>query len=306
VPIWQLFAGVLALALIVMGAVVLRTSRRPSRVVFVLQVVPIPAAGFLYFVLQAGAGPELTLLTWISTFLVVFGLFPAFYSRRALQDWRSTVVTPAHVTFVNRHVLAARICLVLGASGYVFMFEPWFGIANLAGNALWVAMWIPKRWRAKTYEVSAEVRHSPERVLHVLFDPSYWMRYQVDLEAVTAYPAGPLAVGSEFTTRRTFSGSSTEASTLTGSSETRYRVTAMTASALTTVILDGGGTVTTEVERAGPAARVTARAGWRVSVVSAILGQALETKAAIASRREVSLRSYQKLDDLLRDLPPTD
>jgi hypothetical protein len=298
---WQFFAAGIVLFLIARGALNLRQSRRLTEIVFVLLLVPIPAAGFILFALHPGPPPELTLLTWVSSFLVVLGLYPAFYGRHALQHWRSSTVTPARITFVNRHILMARSCFVLGVSGYVSMFEPWFGIANLVATALWVAIWIPERWRAKKFEISAEVRATPEATFRHLIDASNWARYQADLQEVTTHPDGPLALGSEFTTRRSLASNSPQPSLGPASLEATFKVTAMTSTSFTTVLQGRKDSGTTELQPAQSATRVTGRGVWLLPITDAILGQALEMQAAIAARRQMSLESYKKLDQALAD-----
>jgi hypothetical protein len=296
---WQLFAAGIALFLIARGALNLRQSRRLTEVAFVLLLVPIPTAGFILFALHPGLAPELSLLTWVSSFLVVLGLYPAFYGRHALQDWRSSTVTPARITFVNRYILVARSCFVLGVSGYVSMFEPWFGIANLVATALWVAIWIPERWRVRKFEISAEVRATPEATFRHLIDPSSWARYQADLHEVTTHPDGPLALGSEFTTRRSLPTNSPQPSLGPASLEATFRVTAMTSTSFTTVLLGRKDSATTELQPAQSATRVTGRGVWLLPITDAVLGLALEMEAGITVRRQLSLQNFKRLDELL-------
>jgi len=253
----------------------------------------------LFFLIQPGLAPELSLLTWISTFLVVLGLYPAFYGRRALQDWRSESVTTARITFVNRHIVVARYCLVLGVSGYVAQFEPWFGVANLAANAVWVAIWIPKRWRAKEFGVSAGVRADPETTFRFLIDPSNWTRYQSDLEAVIAHPEGPLGLGSEFTTRRRFATASSGSPPTPTSLEAHFKVIAMTSKSFTAGLLGRGDRSTTDVQKSGFATRVTGRGYWLLPVTDALLGHALEMQTSLKARTATSLQNYRRLDEIL-------
>jgi len=297
VQAWQLFAAAIAVALVIGAALALRKTRRPSQVAFVLLVTPVPTAGLLLFALLPGSPPEVTWLTWISSLLVALGLYPAFYGRRALQEWPSSTLTPVHLTFVNRHVVVARACLVLGISGYVFMFEPWFAVANVAATVIWVAIWIPEGWRLKKYETSAEIRATPEAVFRFLIDTSNWVRYQAGLEAVTATPDGPLTLGSEYTTRRSLVTDPPPLAPV--SVEQRFKVIAMTDRSFTAVVPGQQGRAGFELQSVQAATRLTARSEWLLPFSDAILGYALEMEAAIDARRQVMLQDFKRLDELL-------
>jgi hypothetical protein len=296
---WQLFAAAIAFALIFIGAVALRKNRRPTQIWFVLLAVPIPTAGLIVFALHPGPPPEISLVTWISSFAVALGIYPTFYGRRAMRTWQSATVTPADVTFVNRYSLAASLCFVLGVSGCVFMFEPWFGLANLVAIVVWVAIWIPTRWRTRRFETSAEIRAMPEATFRFLIEPSNWVRYQTDLEAVTAHPDGPLALGTEFTIRRSVAGRSSASSPWPRSVEARHRITAMTSRSFTAVMIGRSDTSTTEVQSVESGTRVIWRFDWVLPFTDALLGLALEMPRAIAMRRETSLRSLERLDEVI-------
>jgi hypothetical protein len=65
VVIWQLFAGIAATALLATTIRLPRKSRRPSQILLVLLLVPIPAAGFVLYAIDPGPLPSVTLATWL-------------------------------------------------------------------------------------------------------------------------------------------------------------------------------------------------------------------------------------------------
>ena len=296
--IWQIFAGGVALVLVARALILLRKSRRASQVVLAL-LFAIPAAGFALYSVWPGPPPEATWVTWLSTVFVVLGLYPAFYGRRALRRWGSETVTRHYLTFVNRYVLAARAFLAVGLSGYVFMFEAWFGIACLAATALWVVVWIPVRWRAVRFEVSAEIAAAPAVTVGFLVDPSNWHRYLTDLESVSTDPTGPLAMGSEITARQRFPTDASKPGSGSGSVEERSRITAITDTSFTAMTLDGAGVTTTEVHAINGKTLLTVRSQAHVPFTDALLGLALEMPAALAARRDRSRRNFERLNEVL-------
>ena len=300
--IWQIFAGGAALLLLARALLVVRSSRRASQVVLAL-LFAIPAAGFALYSVWPGPPPELTWLTWLSTLLIVLGLYPAFYGRSALRRWGSETVTRHYLTFANRHVLASRTSLGLGLSGYVSMFEPWFGIACLAAIAMWFVVWIPVRWRTVKFEVSAEIAAAPEVTFGFLIDPSNWHRYLTEVEAVSTDPPGTLEVGSEIMARQRFPTDASKPGSGSGSLEERSRITAMTGTSFTQMSLYGVGITTTEVLASHEKSLLTVRSQGIVAFTDALLGLALEMPTALAARREMSLRNFERLNGLLA--PPS-
>jgi len=296
--IWQIFAGGAALLLLARALLVVRSSRRASQVVLAL-LFAIPAAGFALYSVWPGPPPELTWVTWLSTLLIVLGLYPAFYGRSALRRWGSETVTRHYLTFANRHVLASRTSLGLGLSGYVSMFEPWFGIACLAAIAMWFVVWIPVRWRTVKFEVSAEIAAAPEVTFGFLVDPSNWHRYLTEVEAVSTDPTGPLAMGSEITARQRFPTDASKPGSGSGSLEERSRITAITDTSFTAMTLDGAGVTTTEVHAINGKTLLTVRSQAHVPFTDALLGLALEMPAALAARRDRSRRNFERLNEVL-------
>jgi hypothetical protein len=299
VAVWRLFAAFIAVALFAVATWRIVRIRRRSELAGLLLEIPVPALGFLYSAIAGGRMPELDLLTVLATLLIVIGIFPVFISRRAIHLLTAATVDAGGVTTANRYVPAARACLVLGISGYVAIFEPWFGVANLVLAAAWVAAWIPKRWRRLGYEVSVDVPAAPASVFAFLVDPSNWPAFQVDLESVVANPQGPLTVGSEVVTRRVFAYSAAPAKSMPASLESHAVITSLLPGTSFTAAGADGSSSTTEVQPSGSGSRVSVRAQGVTPFTSALLGLALEAPQAIAIRRQTTMQSMERLGEAL-------
>ena len=90
-------------------------------------------------------------------------------------------------------------CLVITVSLLLSLFEPELAIANLAANALWFAVWVPRRLRRFETESTYELDAPRERVFAFIGEPANWPRYNDDVVAVDVRPAGPLTAGSRLT-----------------------------------------------------------------------------------------------------------
>jgi len=299
VVIWQLVAGVVAFALVGAAVLRLRKSRRPSQIMFVLLLVPIPAAGFALYAVNPGPLPTVTLATWVGSILLALAIYPAFWGTRAAELRRASSLSFRDIASINRHSLTWRGCAVLGVTVYLSMFEPWFAVANLALVTAWVAAWIPTARRRTRFEVSAEVRSAAQATMGFLIEPSNWGRYRSDLQAITWKPDGPLMLGTEVTMRRSIPRIGREELVWPGSIDERLRITRITGTSFTAVMLDRKAAVTTDVQSTGSATRITGQSEWTTPFVDAILGLALEEKAAIEAARRSMLQSYERLDGLI-------
>jgi hypothetical protein len=299
--VWGSYAGWLSVGLVVAGAyLVLTMRRRFSRIVFVLLSVPIPAAGLALYALDPGPSPQLNWLTWLAASLIALGLVAPFWRsgmRAAMQPGKS--VTVANVASHNRVSLAARGCGAVGITAYVAIFEPIFGIANLAAICIWIGFCMPRRWRHLGYELSVDLRAQPGEVYRFLLQPSNWPRYQENLELVTPLPDGPLTIGSEVTTRQAvpWSGSGANAKPTWVSITTRFTALEPDAS-YTAVTVGRDDKVTTAMQESGSGTRLTIRADRTLPRAEAILGMMLEYRAQLVARRRVSLKALRRLDEL--------
>ncbi len=297
--VWQLFAACVAVALVALFVLRIVRFRRRSELADLLLTIPIPVLGFLVYAASPGRMPEFNLLTWLATALTVLGLFPVFIGGRAIRALMSATVNAAELRNANRYVLVARAFLALGISGYVGMFEPWFGIANLALLTAWVAIWIPTKWRRLDYQATADIAAPPSSVFAFLVEPLNWKAYQVDLESVEVSPPGPLQVGSEVTTRRKFSMTTAPSKPAPELLESRAVITSLVPGESFTAAGGDGSTSMTEVQTSTAGSRLSVRARGVIPFSSALLGLALEAPPAVAVRRQTTMRSLERLGQAL-------
>jgi hypothetical protein len=295
---WQIFAAIAALALVASAVRLLLSSRKPSQVAFLVLLVPIPVAGFVLYVFVPSQ-PLVTVVTLVTSLLIVLAAYPGVWGWRAGDRWRSATVTAKDITFVNRYVLARRACVLLGVDGYLFVFEPWFAIANLAAIVAWVAIWIPARTRTRQFELSGVVRATPEATFAFLVEPSNWIRYRNDLEDVRAEPDGPLAFGTELTIRRPMPDRATQGSAPPKSYQERLRITVLTGSSFRATFLDRAAVVATDLHPTEAGTTITGRSEWVIPFTDAVLGLGLEERVDIEAGRESLRRNYQRLNELV-------
>jgi hypothetical protein len=299
VAIWQVLAGLIVVALVAAAARLLRRSRRPSQLVLVFLLAPVPVAGFALYALVPGPLPSLTLATWIGSFLLAVTVYPVFCGRRASKLRRASTVTFRDISSVNRHILAWRTCALLAVTAYLFMFEPWFAAANLVAVAAWVAIWIPARRRRKWFEMSGQIRATPEATFAYVVEPSNWSRYRADVQAVTTHPDGPLALGTVVTMRRTIPTTAQGKAAWPGSIQERLTITAMARTSFTATMSDRQAQVSTDVQSIGSATTITGRSEWITPYTDALLGLGLEERGTIEAARQSMRRSYERLDELI-------
>jgi hypothetical protein len=293
---WQIVAGITAVALVLTGASLLRKSRRPNRVLFVLLLVPIPAAGFASYALAPGSPPKFTVVTVVTSILIVLGVSPALYSHIETKGWRGGgTKTIKDVRTVNRYLLARRACGLLGVIGFLFMFEPGFAYSNLAVILVWIAIWIPPRTRVISYEFSGEVRADAQTTFRFMTEPPNWSLHS-RTEIVGADPDGPIAAGTVITLR-TLVSSTGEPADGHWVVE-RSKITAMTGTTLTRESLEHHAKVVSEVRSIGAAAIVTQRGEWIVALTDAILGLKLEYRPQIETAQE----SFRRRIDLMNEV----
>ena len=296
---WQVFAGIVVLALLAITARLLRESRKPSQILFVVLLVPIPAAGFGLYVLDPGPLPTFTVITLVALVLLTLAVWPAFYAfLRTERSQTRRTWTIKDFNTLNRYVLARRACGLLGVSGFLFLFNPWFAYANLAVILAWVAIWIPPGRRVMRLEVTGKVSAAANTTFRFIVEPSNLSRYS-DSVVVSVNPDGPMAVGTELTTHRTMQPTGSDHSGADWLLVEHSKVQALSGTSITTVSLDRQAIRTTDVRSSGSAAVVTQRSEWTVTFTDSILGLWLDQRGEIgAADKEARLR-FDRLSELI-------
>ena len=199
-PAGQLFSGFLAVLLLGVGAIgVVRMSRIPM-LVLLLSLLAIPIVGFATYAVLGGRlhSPDVVYLALpfaLAGLVVLAGGLLVRLMRGPRTSFRS----------MHRAVPVTMIfwpCAVIGMSGVLYVFEPWFAVANLAATTLWLILWIPRPLREVNATSTYTVAAPREKVFAFITDPANWPLYNLELVSATVRPAGPLAAGSEIVMRQ--------------------------------------------------------------------------------------------------------
>ena len=199
-PAGQLVAAFLALVffgLFVLGLV--RFSRVPM-LVMLLSLLGIPTVGFAVYAVTGGAISSPNVITFALAF-AFFGLAVVVVSVIL-----SATAGPAR-TFGSMHralplTLLFWPCAVAAITGLVFFLEPWFAVVNLAANAVWFTIWVPRPFRTVGSHAVYTIAAPREKVFAFITDPANWPLYNPDVVSATVRPAAPLATGSEILMRQ--------------------------------------------------------------------------------------------------------
>jgi hypothetical protein len=260
----------------------------------------IPALGFAVFVVNPVVRPYLTEVAWTSFAFLVVGAALSIWTRRLAQEVAKGVTTAGILERMRRVTIAAHACFLLALSAYLYLFEPAFAVANLAVNAVWVFVWIPRRFRQADIDLSVEVVSQPAATWEFLVDASNALRYQPDLEEVKVSPAGPLQIGSTVMSRRRVPLMRQWLKMTELTMEMRSVVTELVpGSSYTTVADDRGVSSSTEIMPAGDGSLINVRTHFLFSVTQGIAGQMLVMQAGIARSRAISMQSMERLKELL-------
>jgi hypothetical protein len=274
--------------------------RQPLNVVLsMFQVLLVPMLGLAFYVVTVGPPPQSTWLAWPAMALVTVAVVLAVLNIRLNRGLRSGLITYRMLGRQNVLALAVRVCAVLGFTGYLYIFEPPFAVLNIAANAAWALIWVPRRWRAITTEDSIEVAADAGRVWGVLSDPDNWPLWQVGLEAVSSQPAGPLAVGTQLTRRRT-RGFPAPKGRPPATIETRSTIIEMVPGwSFTANSLDRDATTTYELRSGGGGTLIRIRTDQAIPVLQGMLGAGLEIPAAMKTLSASNAQSLARLKELL-------
>jgi hypothetical protein len=274
--------------------------RRPLNVkLSAVQVGLVPMLGLAFYVVTVGPSPQSTWLVWPSLALVTVAVVLALLNIRLNRRLRSGPIT--YRMLARQHVLAlaVRVCAVLGISGYLYILEPPFAILNLAANAAWACLWVPRRWRAISAQDSIEVAADAGRVWGVLSDSASWPLWQVGLAAVSAEPAGRLAVGTRLTSRRTRTLPTPKQGPPPTIESRSTIIELQPGSSYTAKSLDRDATTTFELRPGDTGTLIRTRSDQAISVLAGMLGAGLEIPAATKTFQATTSQSLARLQELI-------
>jgi hypothetical protein len=274
--------------------------RRPmNELVFWFQALLVPTLGLAFYVVTVGPPPQSTWLVWPATALVAVAVLLAILNLRLRRRLGSGVITYRMLAGQHRLAVLVRICAVLGISGYLYVFEPLFGVLNVAANAAWACIWVPRRGRAIITEDSIEVAADAERVWAVLSDPVSWPLWQVGLDAVASRPAGPLVVGAQLTSRRTGGSPPPKAGPPATIESRSVVIDLVPGSSFKARSLDRDALTIFELRPGSAGTLIRARSDQAISVIQGMLGLGLEIPAARRTFDATTAQSLARLKELL-------
>ena len=294
----QVVAALFGAAFAVIFVMGLRRGLAQGFVLFQLSAIPV--LGFAFFVLNPVVRPATPGIIYVEVApVVVMGVVALWWSARR-RKMKDAVTTPATLDLQTRVGVVVVAGFVLIVSTYLWLFEPAFAVANVVAYAVWVLIWIPRPWRKRGVDLSIEVAAPPSRVWQYLVDVSIWPRYYVDLEDVKVSPAGPLQVGSRITSRRRVPLIRPTAKASDLKMELQSVVTELVPGvSYTLAALDRQAATKTEVTATSSGSRIDVRTQLVLSVGDSIAGQLLRWPAGVAQFKANSMRSLERLKELL-------
>ena len=197
---YRVVALLVAVVLVLLGGIAVVRYPRPLMLVPITLLMALPAIAFLVFAFRKDTATEPTVLTWLAFIPVLAGVAAGVGMLVLMRT--SKAYSRATLDLLANGTAVVWAGIVLGLTDVVYLFEPGFALANLALNAVWVALWVPKRLRRLRAISSLEVRAPADAVYRFMADPTNWSLYQDDVESVAVAPEGPIAVGSRVTVRR--------------------------------------------------------------------------------------------------------
>jgi Polyketide cyclase / dehydrase and lipid transport len=302
----QVDAILLAIAIPVIAVLGILRSRRWSHAVLLAQLFLLLEVGAIAYAINPDPETRMTTLLWLAaalTIVDVFVLGRTIYMRRRML---AGPISVAQLDRANQRAGLTRLLTILAVSAVLLNFEPVLGVVNLAANALWTCLWIPRRVRTYGMEVSVEISASPHAVFQYLVDPTTWPLYRSmptsQVQLVTVRPPGPLAVGSQIVTRTSTSpGRYVKAYTIESTTE----VTAMTPDrSYSGVWLDRPSEhVLMQVQDVPAGARIFFELEGVQPYVSGVLGLMLDVRGILAGRRAETILNFARLKQILEAAP---
>jgi hypothetical protein len=296
-PFWQLTAGVLAAVFAVLGAGAFVRTKGPLVAVMVGLLLAVPFAGFMAYSIVPGRKPDLDamLVAWIPASIALAGgvaVVASVAGRRPLTAPRLVAAGIGTVVLWEGVVVAVSIVLA--------QWQPAYAVANIALNAVWLAVWLPSGLRGVGGETTVEILAPKARVFEFLARPSNWPQFDEDAVSATVRPSGDLAVGTEIVQVRRYEAAIRGPRMLPDTVEVVAVVTGLVPEE-SIATRSAAGSATAEYAFAGTAAATALTIRGRVTVPyrAAILGAAIVLWSQRASRAAKARRNLARLKALL-------
>ncbi len=302
---YQLFSAAFAILLLVVWVVVILRYRWWGVVVVSGLSFGLPAIGFAVYVIAPGPSPATGAVVFLVALLYLVMLVALVRRFTIGRKGRPSplIYAPANETQRYMRGVVGRSLAVVWLSSLLFLVEPAFAIANLALNAAWMALWIPRRWRTSQVQNSVLVSVAPQRAFEFVTNLNNWPLYRDDLELVEVTPDGPLASGSEYVARAPIPQSLQ--TTSHRRIESRLRVSAMVpGSSYTITRPDEPGYVSrTDFVPIDTGTRITNTRTMTIPFTQASLGVTLNLPRALSVARAVDARRNARLKEALEQAP---
>jgi hypothetical protein len=298
--LYQFFAASLAIVLVVGWVVLVLRYRWWGVAVVSALTLWLPAVGFAVYALTPGQPPADAVVLYLVALVYLAVIVAAAMRFRVGRKRGPKPLIYASASETRRFQrVGGRALLVLSLSSLVFLAEPGIAVANLALNAAWMAVWIPRRCRTRQVENSVVVSVAPERAFEFVTNLKNWPLYHDDLELVEVTPDGPLAIGSEYVARTAIPQALQDSSHR--QIETRNRVIAMVpGSSYTVTWSDEPGWVSrTDFVQVDSGTRITNKRTMTVSFPQASEGVMLNLPRALAAARVADERRNARLKEVL-------
>jgi len=302
--IWQVFAALLAGALLIAWTWTSVRFRRLSTAFVTSLLLGTAAVGFGAYALSPGPPPQENAVVALTVVLYVAIVVALAVSIRARRKPRTTVYPLADDSRRYRRALIVRTLAVLWFSAMLYLFEPGFALANVAINIVWIAFWIPRQSRIAHYESGTEIAAPPEQVFAFVTDLRNWPRYRDDLELVSQHPDGPLELGTEYAARMNIPAGFQR--TRYRQIESRYRVSSIAPgrSYTTTLVDQPGNHTTTSVEPNEAGTRLMIRSDLLIAFPEACSGGMLVLPLVTRVRRASDAVRFARLKQALGQPAP--
>lgn len=299
----QFEAAILAALLPCAGAIGWARSRRLSHVVLVLQGFLFLEVGAIAYAINPGSAPVMTGLLWFAVGLTFFDIAFTVWMLLAMRRLGTKPITLRELDRINDRSFVTRLLTLIAITALLLNFEPWLGVANVAGNALWACCWIPRRTRAYSLKMSADLSASTTVVFPFVIDPARWSQYRTgDMKVMGWAPPGPFAVGTQVVTQQpVMRGRAFKPFLLESTSVITGLVAGLSFS--TAVVGRPDDTAETTMAPLDPGTRLTVEYRSVVRLIHAVLGVMLDLPTLLAARRVTFSRDYARLNEILEAGP---
>lgn len=299
-PLGQLAAGFIAFTFIVLGAVAMLRYPRPIMAVLLLLLLGFPTLGLAAYAIDPGPPPDPGVLLWLAFVPAIGGLVAGTWMLVFMTRRRQSL-TMANIELLSNGTLVLYGGAVLALADFLAIWQPGFAIADVAVNALWVLLWVPRRIRTSAVESTVEIAAPRARVYSFVADPANWPRYQEAVVSVAVRPQGALSPGSEVSVTQRYESPIRGPRLLPDTITTDSVVDAVEPERSISMHIAGRvlSTSTTEFADSAGGTRITTRARAIAPFRMAVFGALVELRALKQARLARAQRNLEALKRLL-------